>query len=103
MTQIGRILSRIRLVPKRSGKLIKIVLLCAIVLSTAALLSLGIAIRAANAQADALRVQASRLEQENTALETLIDNLGTIEGIKQIARDQLGLEDGDSVIITPNN
>ena len=103
MTQIGRILSRIRLVPQRSSKLIKVVLLCAIVLSTAALLTLGIAIRTANAQVDALRVQASRLEQENTALEKLIDNLGTIEGIKQIARDQLGLEDGDSVIITPNN
>ena len=103
MAKISSILSRIRLVHKRGSKLTKIVLLCAIVLSTAALLTLGIAIRSANAQADALRVQASRLEQKNSALEGLIDNLGTIEGIKQIAREQLGLEDGDSIIISPGN
>jgi hypothetical protein len=33
----------------------------------------------------------------------LIDSLGTVAGIEQIAREELGLVDPDSVIITPSN
>ncbi|MBE6976443.1 MAG: hypothetical protein E7439_04520 [Ruminococcaceae bacterium] len=94
-------LSRIRLVYKRSSNVTKIVVLCAIVLSMAALIILGNAIQDARARAEALRSQASRLERENNRLSSLIDSLGTVAGIEQIAREELGLVDPDSVIITP--
>ena len=97
------VFSRIRLVYKRSSNVTKIVVLCAIVICTAALLILGGAIRDAEARTDALRAQASRLEQENNRLSSLIDSLGTVAGIEQIAREELGLVDPDSVIITPSN
>ena len=96
-------LSRIRLVYKRSSNVTKIVVLCAIVLSMAALLILGSAIQDARARTEALRVQASRLERENNRLNSMIDSLGTVAGIEQIAREELGLVDPDSVIITPGN
>lgn len=103
MARFKNPLRHIKLVYKRSSNVTKIVVLCAIVICTAALLILGGAIRDAQAKADALRVQASRLEQENNRLSALIDSLGTVAGIEQIAREELGLVDSDSVIITPSN
>lgn len=103
MARFKNPLRHIKLVYKRSCNVTKIVVLCAIVICMAALLILGGAIRDAQAKADALRVQASRLEQENNRLSALIDSLGTVAGIEQIAREELGLVDPDSVIITPSD
>ena len=103
MARFKNPLRYVKLVYKRSSNATKIVVLCAIVICTAALLILGGAIRDAQARTDALRVQASRLEQENNRLSALIDSLGTVAGIEQIAREELGLVDPDSVIITPSN
>ena len=103
MARFKNPLRHIKLVYKRSSDVTKIVVLCAIVICTAALLILGGAIRDAEARTDALRAQASRLEQENNRLSSLIDSLGTVAGIEQIAREELGLVDPDSVIITPSN
>lgn len=103
MARFKNPLRHIKLVYKRSSNVTKIVVLCAIVICTAALLILGGAIRDAEARTDALRAQASRLEQENNRLSSLIDSLGTVAGIEQIAREELGLVDPDSVIITPSN
>ena len=102
MARFKNPLRHIKLVYKRSSNVTKIVVLCAIVICTAALLILGGAIRDAQAKADALRVQASRLEQENNRLSALIDSLGTVAGIEQIAREKLGLGYEDEVIIDIN-
>ena len=101
MARFKNPLRHIKLVYKRSSNVTKIVVLCAIVICTAALLILGGAIRDAEARTDALRAQASRLEQENNRLSSLIDSLGTVAGIEQIAREELGLVDPDTVIIHP--
>ena len=103
MARFKNPLRHIKLVYKRSSNVTKIVVLSAIVICTAALIILGGAIRDAEARTDALRTQASRLEQENNRLSALIDSLGTVAGIEQIAREELGLVDPDSVIITPSN
>lgn len=97
------VFGRIRLVYKRSSNVTKIVVLCAIVLSTVTLLILGSVIRDTRARTDALRVQASRLEQDNNRLSGLIDSLGTVAGIEYIAREELGLVDPDSIILTPES
>ena len=91
MARFKNPLRHIKLVYKRSSNVTKIVVLCAIVICTAALLILGGAIRDAEARTDALRAQASRLEQENNRLSSLIDSLGTVAGIEQIAREELGM------------
>lgn len=103
MARFKNPLENIRLVYKRSSNVTKIVVLGAIVICTAALLILGSAIQDAEERADALRQQASRLEQDNNRLEALIDSLGTVAGIEQIAREELGLVPPDSVVITPSN
>lgn len=93
--------SRIRLVYRRSGKMVKAIVLALVVLSTATLLTLGTAIRECRAAAEDLRLQAAALEQDNARLQENIDALGTIQSVKQIAREELGLVDPDTVIFEP--
>lgn len=92
---------RIRLIYRRSPLLVKCVVLAAIVLSTAALLAMRMAITQANAQTDALRQQAASLEQENARLEEAISELDTVQGIRDIATEKLGLVDPGTVFFRP--
>ena len=94
-------LSRIRLVYRRSSPLLKCVVLAAIVLSTAALLALGISIRQTRSETESLRLEAARLEEENQQLQENIAELGTIQSIKRIAVEELGLVDPDTEFFYP--
>lgn len=90
--------SRIRLVYRRSSTLLKCVVLTAIVLSTVCLIALRGAILETRRKTDELRIQAAELEQRNRRLERYIAGIGTVEGIKNIAADKLGLVDPDTII-----
>ena len=93
--------SRIRLIYKRSSTLAKVLVLSAVLLSTVTLLSLRSLILEAEAQNAAVLSQAAQMEQENAKLEQNIDSLGTLDSVIQIAKDKLGLEDPDTVILEP--
>ena len=101
MEQQGKKFSRIRLVYKRSSTLTKVLVLVAVVLSTVALLSLRGLILETEAKNAALLQQAAQLEGENAQLEQNIDSLGTLDSVIRIARELLGLEDPDTVILVP--
>ena len=94
-------LASVKLVRRKSTPLTTIVVAAAIVLSIVALLSLNGAIRAANAQTEALRQEAIALEQENNRLKQYLDERGTVQEILRIAQERLGLVPPDSVIIQP--
>ena len=101
MTAKRNPLSRIRLVYRRSSTLLKCVVLTAIVLSTVCLIALRGAILEVREKTDDLRIQAAELEQRNKRLEQYIGGIGTVEGIKKVAFDKLGLVDPDTVIFLP--
>lgn len=92
-----------KLVPKRSSRATKIAVCVAIVLSVVTILVLHASTLDAQEQVEAWRTKAQQLEQEKQRLEDKITNLGTLEGIKDIAQDELGLTDPDSIIIEPEN
>ena len=94
-------LSRIRLVYRRSSPLLKCVVMAAIVLSTVAILTLRSTILELRESTDRLRQEAAGLEQENQTLEKSIAELGTVQSIKRIAREKLGLVDPDSIFFDP--
>lgn len=94
-------LRRIRLVYRRSSTLLKCVVLAAILLSTAALITIRTSILQTQARTEELRAQAAILEQENSRLTKSIAELGTIESIKSIATAQLGLVDPGTEFFTP--
>ena len=95
------ILQRIRLVYRRSSTALKILVVCMVVFCTVTLIALGVGIHHTKAQTEQMRQQAAKLEQENDALKEDISQLGSIQSVIRIAREILGLEDPDAVIIDP--
>ncbi|MCD7755693.1 MAG: septum formation initiator family protein [Firmicutes bacterium] len=95
------IFRKIHLVYKPSSLLTKAVIVAAIVLSMGTMALLSSAQQDAQAQAEALRLQAARLEQENALLEERIAQLGTIDSVAVIAGEELGLVKPGTVIIRP--
>ena len=101
MTKRKNPFSRIRLVYRRSSPLLKCVVLAAIVLATAALLTIHFSIRQTRQQTDTLRAQAARLEQENRELKEYIAQAGTVQSIKRIAMEELDLVDPEAEFFYP--
>lgn len=95
--------SRVRFVYKRSSTLTKVLVLSAVVLSTVTLLGLRSLKLKAEAQNAEVLSQIAGQEQENAKLEQNIDSLGTLDGVIQIAKDELGLEDPDTIILEPES
>ena len=100
---IRKMARRFKLKIKRSSRSTKIAVCGAIVVSVISLLALHASTQDAQAQVEAWKTKAQQLEQEKNRLEDKIANLGTLEGIKDIAQDELGLVDPDSVILEPEN
>ena len=92
---------RIRLVYRRSSTLLKCAVLAVIVLSTVALLAIHFTIGQTKQDTEALRQEAARLEMENRQLTEYIAEVGTVQSIKRIAMEQLGLADPNSEFFKP--
>jgi cell division protein FtsB len=101
MDVIWENLRKVRLVRRHSSILTKAVLLCVVLFSTAALLSLNASLTATQDRTVALEIQAAELEQEQQNLRERIENLGTDESTRQIAQEELGLVDSGTVILIP--
>ena len=101
MTKKKHTLGRFRLVYRRSPALLKLAVLVLLVLSIVTLLALRIALLQTDAQYDQLRQHAAQLEQENQQLEQNIAELGTVQSVKRIAMEELGLVDPDTTFFQP--
>ena len=93
---------RVRFVYQRSSLVTKCVVLAALVITTAALLTLTISIRNHRKLEEESRQKAADLEHQNAELEKDIQGHGSVEGDKNIAEKELGYIDGNAVIITPS-
>lgn len=80
---------------------LKAVLIVLIVLSTAALVALRWVHNGIQAETQRKTEQAAAMEGENTDLQEKIDSIGSVQSIRQIAQDELGLADPDTVLIHP--
>lgn len=101
MNRMLRKCKRIRIVVCKSSTLTKTVVLSTVTLALAALLTLNIAIHAAENRTQKLAQQAAQLEQENSELEQDMNDLGSADSVKKIAGEELDLVDPDTVIIEP--
>lgn len=101
--KMNSLTSQIRLVYKRSSRLTKIAVCAAVVLSILTLLVLHSATLNAQAEAEALREQARQEQQQKNELEQNIDILGSVESAEQIAQEELGMVNPNTVIMKPEN
>ena len=98
MKKRSRFTRRLKMVFHRGKSVVTLALLAVIVLSTVALAGLYVAIQDARDEEANNRAEAIRLEQENRDLENRIGKLGSAESFREIAREELGLEDPDAVV-----
>ena len=94
---------RVQFVLRPSSMLLKVVVIVLIVFSTAALIALGWVRQSILVKTEDMREAAVALEQENADLEKKIGLLGTVLSVQQIAQEELGLVDPNTVMITPNS
>lgn len=95
------ILSRIRLVYRPSSPILKWVVLAMVVLCTVTLVVLGVAIHKGQQRTQQQLQQLELLQQENRKLAQRIAELGSVQSVVRIAREELGLEDPDAIIFDP--
>ena len=103
MANIKEKLKLIKLRLRPSSRPAKIMLIVAILLAMVALIALRLAIHNLDNRTADLRDKAAALEQENRDLRENIGILGSVQSIIQIARDELGLVDPDTVILEPES
>ena len=92
---------RVRLVWHRENPLAKIVILTALVLSVTAVLFLMKGRADAKEETAELERQAAEIAVENQKLIQNINQLGTEDSVRQIARDELGMVDPGVIIFEP--
>ena len=82
-----------------SSRALKIAVIALIVFSMIALGALAWVRTSILSRAEDMRAEAAALEDENAALEDKIENIDSLDTIKEIAREILGLVDPDTIII----
>ena len=93
----GKFTVRLRSAPVK----LKAAIIVLIVLSTAALVALRWVHNGIQAETQRKTEQAAAMEGENADLQEKIDSIGSVQSIRQIAQDELGLADPDTVLIHP--
>ncbi|MBQ1281104.1 MAG: septum formation initiator family protein [Oscillospiraceae bacterium] len=83
---------------KRASLLTKIVVTILAVAAALTLVTLQAQLEEKQAQAAQLEEKVAAAQQENRRLEDAIETVDTDEGVKNIARDKLGLADSDEIV-----
>lgn len=103
MKKITNPLQNVKVELRPSPASLKIVLILLIVCFTAALAALRWVHNGIRAQTEELRSTAAAVEYANSELERKKESLGSVQSIQEIAREELGMVDPDTVLISPNN
>ena len=96
-------LKNAKVVVRQSPAVLKIVLIVLILFSMVTLAALRWVHTGILEETENLREEASALEHANDRLEEKTDELGTVKSVEDIAREELGLVDPDTVIIDPQS
>lgn len=99
MQAVFHFLHNYKLVRQSTSPLLKTAVTMAIALCTVALVALRVCMWEKQTELSLIQDQAARISQENAELQARVDALGTAESYRQIAAEQLGLVDPDTIII----
>lgn len=85
----------------RSNPAVMAIVLVAVICATVAVVTLQNYLEESQNQFELLRQQAAELEAKNEELASDIENLGSVESAIEIAEEELGLVDPDTIVFTP--
>ena len=84
-----------------ASNILKIILIVLILFSIVALIALRWVHNGILTQIDTLKEEASDLEHANEKLDQKTQELGSVQSIEDIAKEELGLVDPDTILIDP--
>lgn len=93
----------IKVVVRPSSPLLKIIVILVIVFAMAALLALSWVRASILARTEDLRAEAAGLEYANEELEDKISDLGGVQSVQDIAENELGYGNPDTILIDPTS
>lgn len=93
----------VKLKIRRPNKIVTAAVGVALAACMVAMLAVNLSLSAERDRVRVLKDQAQQLQQENDRLEDKIGAIGSVESVEQIAKDELGLVDPDTVIVRPEN
>ena len=99
MAQKKPFFKKYRFVFQSSPLALKFALLITILVAVVSLSVLGGSLAKLHADFEDLRHYAGELEQQNSQLHDKIDKQDTVEGVKDVAGEELGMVDGDATVI----
>lgn len=94
-------LKEIHIVVRRSPPALKIILSVLIVLSMAALIALRVVHNSIQGEIQNLKSQAAAVEYDNSVLDERMKDPASYENVVNIAKEELGLVDPDTILIDP--
>lgn len=86
---------------RRSSPMMKILVICTIVLSTVALITMRLSQNDLEAETEKMRQEAAQLLIDNEELEEKIDDVGSVQSVQQIAQDELDMVYPDTEFFEP--
>ena len=92
---------KVKVEVRPASNILKIILILLILFSIVALIALRWVHTGIRNQIDELKDEASGLEYANEELEQKTEELGSVQSIQDIAREELGLVDPDTILIDP--
>ena len=96
-------LKNAKIVVRQSPASLKIILIVLILFGMVTLAALRWVHTGILEETENLRQEASGLEYANSQLEQKTDELGSVKSLEDIAREELGLVDPDTIIIDPQS
>lgn len=103
MEEKKRPLRNVKVEVRPTSPVLKIILIALILFSILALIALRWVHSGILEETQNLKDEAAAIEQENADLQEKKDNLGSVQSVEDIAREELGLVDPDTVIIEPQS
>ena len=92
---------KVKVEVRPASGILKIILIVLIAFSIVALIALRWVHSGILNQIDELKEEASGLEHSNEELEQKMGELGSVQSIQDIAQEELGLVDPDTILIDP--
>ena len=94
-------LKNVQVVVRSSPKVLKVVLILVIVLSIAALGTLRLVHIGIQNEIQDLKEEAADFEHANSELDQKIQDPDSVQSVKDIAKEELGLVEPDTILIDP--
>ena len=96
-------LKNVKVITRPSPPALKILLIVLILLSIAALGALRLVHNSMREEIQALKDEAADFEYANSVLDEKIKDPGSVQSIKDIAKEELGLVDPNTILIEPQS